>query len=90
MSPAAHQDEEKYCVILHLCELYPDEEKEIILDGAKVMSITGTQMKTAIKNRRSKYGKGDAYSNHSSVRLYENAEHIVKNSIYKKLSEIYP
>ena len=86
----AHQDEEKYCVILQLCELYPDEEKEIILDGAKVMSITRTQMKTAIKNRRSKYDKGDAYSNRSSVRLYENAERIVKNSIYKRLSEIYP
>jgi len=84
-----HQDEEKYCVILHLCELYPDEEKEIILDGAKVMNITRTQMKTAIKNRRSKHGKGDAYSNRSSVRLYARAEDIVQNSPYKRLSKIY-
>jgi len=85
----SHQDEEKYCVILHLCELYPDEEKEIILDGAKVMNITRTQMKTAIKNRRSKHGKGDAYSNRSSVRLYARAEDIVQNSPYKRLSKIY-
>jgi len=84
-----HQDEEKYWVAIHLCDLYPDEEKEIVADAARVMNIPKSKLKTAIKNRRSKYGKGDAYSNHSSIRLYENAEHVAQNSPYKRLSKIY-
>ena len=83
------EDEEKFWVVLHLCKLYPAEEDPIISDGAKVMNISKSQLKTAIKNRKSKYGRGDAYSNRSSGRLYNRAEHIVQKSLCKRLSKIY-
>jgi len=83
------EDEEKFWVVLHLCKLYPAEEDPIISDGAKVMNISKSQLKTAIKNRKSKYGRGDAYSNRSSERLNVRAQRIVQNSPYKRLSEIY-
>ena len=83
------QDEEKFWVVLHLCNLYPDEKDAIISDGTKVMSTPKHMLKTAIKNRLSKFGGGDTYSNRSSERLYSRAEHIVQNSPYKRLSEIY-
>ena len=85
----SHQDEEKYWASLHLCNLYPDEKDEILSDAAKVMNIPKSKLKTAIANRRSKFGEGDAYSNRSSERLYHRAEHIVQKSPYKRLSEIY-
>jgi len=83
------ENEEKFCVVVHLCDQYPNEEDAIISDGAKVLNIPKSQLKTAIKNRKSKYGRGDAYSNRSSERLNVRAEHIVQNSPYKRLSEIY-
>jgi len=83
------EDEEKFWVVLHLCKLYPAEEDPIISDGAKVLNISKSQLKTAIKNRKSKYGRSDAYSNRSSGRLYNRAEHIVQKSLYKRLSKIY-
>ena len=83
------EDEEKFCVVVHLCDQYPNEEDAIISDGAKVLNIPKSQLKTAIKNRKSKYGRGDAYSNRSSGRLYNRAEHIVQKSLYKRLSKIY-
>jgi len=83
------EDEEKFCVIEHLCDQYPDEKDAIISDGSKVLNIPKSQLKTAIKNRKSKHGRGDAYSNRSSERLKVRAEHIVQNSPYKRLSEIY-
>jgi len=83
------EDEEKFWVVLHLCKLYPAEEDPIISDGAKVMNISKSQLKTAIKNRKSKYGRGDAYSNRSSERLNVRAQRVVQNSPYKRLSEIY-
>ena len=42
------------------------------------MNIPKSKLKTAIANRRSKFGEGDAYSNPSSERLYHRAEHIVQ------------
>ena len=83
------ENEEKFWVAVHLCEKYPDEEDAIMSDGAKVLNIPKSQLKTAIKNRKSKHGRGDAYSNRSSERLKVRAEHIVQNSPYKRLSEIY-
>lgn len=83
------KDEEKFCVVVHLCEKYPNEQDAIISDGAKVLNIPKSQLKTAIKNRKSKHGRGDAYSNRSSERLNIRAEHIVQNSPYKRLSNIY-
>ena len=83
------EDEEKFWVVLHLCKLYPAEEDPIISDGAKVLNIPKSQLKTAIKNRKYKHGRGDAYSNRSSERLNVRAEHIVQNSSYKRLSKIY-
>ena len=82
-------NEEKFCVVEHLCDQYPDEKDAIISDGSKVLNIPKSQLKTAIKNRKSKHGRGDAYSNRSSERLKVRAEHIVQNSPYKRLSEIY-
>ena len=83
------EDEEKFWVVVHLCDQYPNEEDAIISDGAKVLNIPKSQLKTAIKNRKYKHGRGDAYSNRSSERLNARAEHIVQNSLYKILSEIY-
>lgn len=83
------EDEEKFSVVVHLCEQYPDEKDAIYSDAAKVMNIPKSQLKTAIKNRKSKHGRGEAYSNRSSERLNARAEHIVQNSLYKRLSEIY-
>jgi len=83
------EDEEKFWVVVHLCDQYPNEEDAIISDGAKVLNIPKSQLKTAIKNRKYKHGRGDAYSNRSSERLNARAEHIVQNSLYKRLSEIY-
>ena len=83
------ENEEKFCVVVHLCDQYPNEEDAIISDGAKVLNIPKSQLKTAIKNRKYKHGRGDAYSNRSSERLNVRAEHIVQNSPYKRLSEIY-
>ena len=83
------ENEEKFWVAVHLCEKYPDEEDAIMSDGAKVLNIPKSQLKTAIKNRKSKHGRGDAYSNRSSDRLNVRAEHIVQNSPYKRLSKIY-
>lgn len=82
-------DEEKFCVVVHLCDQYPNEEDAIISDGAKVLNIPKSQLKTAIKNRKYKHGRGDAYSNRSSERLNVRAQRIVQNSPYKRLSEIY-
>ena len=82
-------NEEKFYVVEHLCDQYPDEKDAIISDGSKVLNIPKSQLKTAIKNRKSKHGRGDAYSNRSSERLKVRAEHIVQNSPYKRLSEIY-
>ena len=83
------EDEKNFCVVVHLCEQYPDEKDAIISDGAKVMNIPKSRLKTATKNRRFKHGRGDAYSNRSSERLYLRAEHIVQKSPFKRLSEIY-
>lgn len=83
------EDEEKFWVAVHLCKQYPDEEDAIISDGAKVMNIPKSQLKTAIKNRKSKFGGGDAYSNRSTERLNVRAKQIVQNSPYKRLSKIY-
>jgi hypothetical protein len=82
-------NEEKFCVVEHLCDQYPDEKDAIISDGSKVLNIPKSQLKSAIKNRKSKHGRGDAYSNRSSERLKVRAEHIVQNLPYKRLSEIY-
>lgn len=81
--------EEKFCVVVHLCDQYPNEEDAIISDGAKILNIPKSQLKTAIKNRKSKHGRGDAYSNRSSERLNVRAQRIVQNSPHKRLSEIY-
>ena len=83
------EDEEKFWVVLHLCEQYPDEKDAIILDAAKVTNISKSRLKIAIKNWKSKHGRGDAYSNRSSGNLNDHAKNIVQKSSYKRLSEIY-
>ena len=83
------EDEEKFCVVVHLCDQYPNEEDAIISDGAKILNIPKSQLKTAIKNRKSKHGRGDAYSNRSSERLNVRAQRIVQNSSHRRLSELY-
>ena len=82
-------DEEKFWVVWHLCKLYPDEKDAIILDAAKVMGTPKSRLKTAIKNRSAKFGRGEAYSNRSSGNLNDHAKEIVQKSSYKRLSEIY-
>jgi len=83
------EDEEKFSVVVHLWDQFPDERDAIISDGAKILNISKSQLKTAIKNRKSKHGRGDAYSNRSSERINVRAKHIVQNSPFKRLSEIY-